>query len=216
MNDERNYINPLEEEVSASDFVNLGSLAEDMVYLLPGCSDLMIRKTLQTAYRDFCETTWALKATSTNVLVEDECSYRIVIPSQTYVFRVVNVKKGSSLLVEGRDYTANTGQPIKVVLLQAPTSSDSGTTLETEVVCVPTRGSEDLPTWFSDMYGNAIISGALFRLFSMGGKPWSDDAQARTEAIAWQNALNDASAKTISGSQVGNSPLNAINFEGML
>ena len=46
MNDERNYINPLEEEVSASDFVNLGSLAEDMVYLLPGCADLMIRKTL--------------------------------------------------------------------------------------------------------------------------------------------------------------------------
>ena len=43
-----------------------------------------------------------------------------------------------------------------------------------------------------------------------------DDAQARTEAIVWQNALNDASAKTISGSQVGNSPLNAINFEGML
>jgi hypothetical protein len=210
------YINPLEEEVSPTDFVNLGSLAEDMVYRLPGCADLMIRKTLQAVYREFCEMTWALRSVSTNELVEGEASYRIIVPSQTYVFRVVKVKKGNSILAEGTQFTAMTGQPIRIVLSSVPSSSDTGVLLETEVVCVPTRGSEDVPVWFSDMYGSALVSGALFRLFAMESKPWTDVSQAKLEGIMWQNSLNDATAKSISGSQIGNKQLNAINFEGML
>lgn len=216
MSEDLVYINPLDVEVSALDFVNLGSFAEDMVYRLPGCSDLMIRKTLQIVYRDFCETTWALKATSKVELVEGIVSYRIIIPSQTYVYRVISVKRGGHVISQRNHFSAVTGHPVTVVLAQEPASSDTGVVLETEVVCVPTRGSEDLPSWFSDMYGSAIVSGALFRLFSMGKKPWSDGTQANTEGIAWQNALNDASAKSIEGSQVGNGKLNAINFEGML
>ena len=37
------------------------SLAENMVYLLPGCDSVLIRKTLQATYRDFCKRSAALR-----------------------------------------------------------------------------------------------------------------------------------------------------------
>ena len=210
------YVNPLTIEVSPNDYQNLGSLSEDMVYRLPGCADLMIRKTLQNVFREFCLTTWALRGTSEHAIVADQASYNIVIPSSTYIHRIVSVYKGTSLLVENVDYTALTGTPAKVVLKSVPTSADSAVVLKVETVCVPTRGSEDVPTWFSEMYGDALISGALYKLFAMDGKPWADTSQAKLEGIAWQNAINEASSKSISGSQVSGKELNAINYGGMI
>ena len=43
------------------EFDSVPSLAEDMVYLLPGCDAVLIRKMLQSAYRDFCRRSAALR-----------------------------------------------------------------------------------------------------------------------------------------------------------
>lgn len=103
------------------------------------------------------------------------------------------------------------------MLKSVPTDSNAGVELTVETVCVPTRGSEDLPTWFSTMYGGALVNGALFRLMAMSDKPWTDKDQAKIEGIEWQNALNDASAKSIAGSsQVGNEKIDTINYGGMI
>lgn len=210
------YSNPLEEEAAPDDFVNLGSLADDMVYRLPGCSDLMIRKTLQQVYAEFCLQTWALRATTSITPVVAQREYRLVIPSQTYIFRVVAVKRNKSQLKEVRDYTALTGTPARIVLTRAPEVVSAGDEILVETVCVPTRGAEDVPTWFSTMYGAAIVSGSLFKLFAMSGKAWSDPAQAQVEAIAYQNAMSDASLKGIAGSQIHGAEHNVINYGGML
>ena len=210
------YINPLSEEVEASEFMNLGSLAEDMVYRLPGCADVMIRKTLQNVYREFCKITWALRSTTVSELVKGTSKYNVIIPSQSTVLRVVKVKKGTSVLQEGTQYRALVGSPAKIELLSVPTDCDEGVELSVESVCVPTRGAEDVPNWFEAMYGDALVSGALFVLFAMSGKPWTDESQAKMEGIKWRDALSDASAKSITSSQIGNKEINCINYGGML
>ncbi len=214
------YINPLEQEVTPVEFVNLGTLADDMIYRLPGCADVMVRRTLQSVFREFCTVTWAMRATVKIPLIAGERSYRIIIPSQTYILNVVGVWRGETRhpMTGGRDYSIVTGSPVTLHLPSAPIQEeqDEGVLIEVEVALVPTRGSEDVPMWFADRYSDALISGAMFRLLAMEGRPWSDKAQAAMESIAWQNALSSASVKSISGSQSGGIRLDAVNYGGML
>ena len=70
---------------------------------------------------------------------------------------------------------------------------------------IPHIGEERAPKAFLQRYGDAIIDGALARLFSMSGKAWTDAEQARQHAVAYSNALSEARLRGMQGGPAANS-----------
>ena len=183
---------------------SIASLAEDMVYRLPGCGDLMVRKTLQNAYREFCQKTDCLVFTDRITLKPSVTDYEV---SQNPCGIVECVRKAKiegdpRFLVLNREYFTLDDLPPKIrvsesLLPSSEESEDDYPVLDAECVIVPPMGGECAPLWFLQRYGHAVVSGAMYRLFSMTGKPWSDAAQAQQEAIRYENALTEAKARSL-------------------
>ena len=50
--------NSFQQEQDPPEFEKVSELAENLVYRLPGCTDLMIRKAIRSVFRDFCRETF--------------------------------------------------------------------------------------------------------------------------------------------------------------
>ncbi len=217
------YKNALEENAVAANLRNLGSLADDMVYRLPGCDDVMVRKTLQAACRDFCERTSALRFHIPVTFDVGRRSYPVVAPCDCRVKAVREVKFFHLWVetVDGVEVThkvftpANrkwTVEPGPVVVFTGAITEEfisSCTGFIAEVDCVPSMNSEDLPGPFVDQFGEAIVAGALSRLFAMQNRPWTDAAQAASEKITFEKAVNEAAFQAI-----GPRGTDAVNYGG--
>lgn len=78
------YKNPVSDDTTvtpaaATQNRNLGSLAEDVIYRAPGCSDLMVRKILQATWRDFAERACVVKHDFAAALVANQKEYELDI-----------------------------------------------------------------------------------------------------------------------------------------
>ena len=86
-----------------------------------------------------------------------------------------------------------------------------------EAVEVPRISEERAPRQFLRRYGDAIVDGALVRLFSMTNRPWSDPEQARQHGIAYSNALNEARLRGMNGGPAANAGKSfALDMRGMV
>jgi len=70
------------------------------------------------------------------------------------------------------------------------------TVLTVTAIDPPKAGSEKAPHWFFNKYGEAVVAGALVKLFGMTGKAWTDGARAQHELIRWENYLTEARLRT--------------------
>ena len=73
-----------------------------------------------------------------------------------------------------------------------------------EAVEIPHLNEERAPKSFLQRYGDALVDGALVRLFSMTNRPWSDSEQARQRGIAYSNALSEARQRGMCGGPTAN------------
>lgn len=90
--------------------------------------------------------------------------------------------------------------------------------IRVRIVELPKMGSEVAPKWFLDKYGEAVVAGALTRLFGMNGKPWADAVQAQSELIRYENFTTQARINSASedGSQCGNGHIEAVDTSDLL
>lgn len=204
------WTGPLGEDSQPLQIVNLGSLAENMVYRLPGCSDLMIRKTLQNVYREFCKISTGLRMRADFTRLEGVRDYTLNPIFASVIDTVTDVSLSTGTrLVANVDYVLVAGGSfISVRLAEGLVTDLAGTgetvpTLQVECVLVPLLNCEEAPAWFLSRYADAIISGALYRLFAMGNKPWSDGSQAAQEQVSYNNALNEVRLSFYSGDRSG-------------
>ena len=210
--------NPIDTEQEQVEYGSLASLSEDLVYRLPGCSDLMVRKTLQEVYRDFCSRSWCLSFTESGETPEDGAYY---IPRRIgSLSHVAEVSVGRRVLEQGRDWTlSRTPSPVVFLRLRPcrafhqthprhPEVEEDcmrhGCRAERERVRVkwveiPGIGCERCPGWFLERHGDAICHGVLAKLMSMTGRAWSDQAQASSELVQYENAVNFANAEYYGG-----------------
>ena len=72
-------------------------------------------------------------------------------------------------------------------------------TVWVEAVEIPSLNEERAPKAFLRRYGDAIVDGALARLFSMSGRPWSDPEQARQRGLSYSNTLSEARQRGMNG-----------------
>ncbi|MCL2104823.1 MAG: hypothetical protein FWH21_07190 [Kiritimatiellaeota bacterium] len=204
--------------------VNLGSLAENMVLYLPGCADVMIRKSLQEVFAEFCHKTGALRMDAAVNLRRGVTRYPLHAPFNCIVESVSEVRHGSRELRAGRGYGLHDGCPPYISLPGAWVDGvlDVERSPQPAVHCScalkPRMNSEECPDWFLQKYGYAIRAGAMARLKEMGGRPWSDPAQAAREMITYANAMNEAcvAAAGVDGSVSGPRGIDCFNYGGMI
>jgi len=181
---------PLTADAQPPQTLRLGSLAEDMVYKLPGCADLMIRKELQVVASDFCRRT-GIFIVEIRSEFDDADVAVLRVPFSAFIRTVLSVKTGSIVLRPGA-YRVS-GNPATLTLLESMVQPlDDDPSVFVEATLEPMTGCEDYPDDFIQRWGYGIISGTLARLFAMSKKPWSDPAQSALESAIYQNALTAA------------------------
>ena len=220
INGEMSYENPATADLapqSDSTKADLKSLVGDVVYRVQGCSDLMVRKMLQEAWRDFAERTGIMKYTFSATLASATYRYALSDAStddETCVGSIecAWMKKSGEAprrLFEARDIVLDTkSSPQAIVLTKLPTITGTDAITNYTVVAqlrmLPKRGSENIPTGILERHGGAIVHGALARMFAMANQAWSDTAQAQIESALYDKACEDASENTVFGDHVGN------------
>lgn len=210
--------NTFQNEVEAPELETLANLAENLVYRLPGCDDTVVRKTLQEVAREFVSDTQCLTSRQRLEVDEGGMCFpaprfggkvaevRAVWKFSRLLRRGIdwNWPVGSGLRlaqhiiqhgveaahatgvepVDARRYT-----PARNVMGETPASASPMPSPFTALVV------ERLPLFFESLprallgeHGDAICAGALARLLSMTGRPWSDMVQAAQERTNYENA----------------------------
>lgn len=215
--------NSFENEQARPEFENIANLAEDVILRVPGCTDVMVRKTLQATYREFARHTCVFHTVRRNGIVGHECAFGPTLPDM-YVDSVTEVRIGQKKLAQKYEYDVVDNsrvvlrgfpcfdmgvgdEALKFIVQAADVPPEFRHTcaphLEISCIEVPRSGSETAPAWFIEKYGEAIVSGTLYKLMSMTGKPWSDPAQAAVEKMTYDNFMNEARVRYVGGGQFG-------------
>lgn len=174
-------------ELEAPEMEALANLAENLIYRLPGIADVMVRKTIQEVYRDFCRRSCCLHGRR-YLKIGHDCDGKILF-APLYggmVDLVTDVCINGHRLYD-TDYV-NRGGTVHLPRRFVPSEFDVYD-IDALVVEIPAMNSESVPSWFVQRHGDSICSGVLARLMSMTGKPWSDQAQAQIERVAYENAV---------------------------
>lgn len=199
-----------DEQVETVSFATLANLAEDVVFRLPGCSDLMVRKTLQSVYRDFCRRSLCL-LTMRRLSLEPNVQYYPVIPVYgQLVDSVVKVEIGGTgprahALRQGVDYKVVDGSEVRILLMRhiLPKDEMTETFLNVSAVEMPSLDSETVPAWFIQKHGAAVVAGTLASLLGIANRPWSDPQSAVQERRAYENMVAEARLSYYGGGQFG-------------
>lgn len=198
--------NSFENEMEAREVETLASLAEDIVFRLPGCTDLMVRKTIQSVYRDFCKKTSVLVTHRKIDIVNGVAHYGVAPLLRGCVVGCIR-----SARIRHRDIVPNLMPDGTVVVdRRFLPVDDERIPMFLEVVEIPGVGCEEAPKWFIDKYGDTIVSGVLGQLMSMTGRAWSDPQVAADERMKFNSALTEARVLSSTGGQMSAGKLNFI------
>ena len=176
---------------------NISQLAERVVYRVNGCDNMTVLLVLRATFADFARLSCCFTTIRDVELEAGEREYPVaqMIPGM-FVDSVSGVMLRGRRLETPRHYIVSTGRVPVVVLAPelVPDSVDANNPISISIRAVerPKMNSEIAPAWFIQKYGDAIVSGALAKLFAMSNRPWSDPVQAQIELVAWQNALSSA------------------------
>jgi len=182
-----------DEETETPEMETLASLAENLVYRLPGCADLMIRKTIQEVYRDFCRRSCCLQGRRHFTISYDEPDI-VVGPMFGGLIDCIAEITYNRRKLGKRDYVV-TGSRISFRDGLIPYDGCDESQLpkiDVLTIEIPKIGSERVPCWFLQKHGEDICAGVLARLQRMTGKAWSDATEAQMNNIVYENAVNEA------------------------
>ncbi len=108
--------NSFQQEQEAPELEMLSELAENLVFRLPRCEDVMIRKTIQEVFREFCRETKCLTAERRIELVPGQREYPLFAAFGGVVTDVRSVAMGPHGLRAGQDYSTFGANPLVLVL----------------------------------------------------------------------------------------------------
>lgn len=196
--------NSFQNEQEAPELVTIAELAENLIYRLPGCADITVRKTIQEVYREFCRETKCLMADRVFEVIDGQTDYPVGSMFGGIVGEIREVSLDGMVLKLGRDYRAIEGMSPIVVLDRRyveipdnvpPTEEYLYSIPKAVRVCAteyPKMNSELAPSWFVEKHGDAVCSGVMARLCSMQGRPWTDIQTASDERIRYENYKSEA------------------------
>ena len=195
--------NSFQQEQEKPEFARISELAENIVLRLPGCDDVMIRKSIQEVYREFCRETKCLTAERPIEIEPGRIEYPLFPMFGGVVTDVRAVAIGVQRLRAGVDFSIVGASPVVVALApqwveelpRAPLAEAhihaAPRIMRVVQEEVPALNSEETPLGFIEQHGEAICSGVLARLCSMLNRPWSDAQVAAIERTHYENAKGE-------------------------
>lgn len=199
------WLNPLDEPAAgdASPPGSLADLAPEMVWRLPGCADLAVRKALQWAWSEFCVRTGAFRV-RVRAEPRGEGPVRLLPlapPVAAHHVRVVHAlarvdtPPPRPVPESGHrpGWRARPGGLVEIPAFLAPDGSRFAALCE----LAPDPGAESVPLPLLRLHAEALVSGALWMLMSQSARPWSDPASAAAEGVRWRNALSRAARHAV-------------------
>lgn len=197
--------NPFQQEQEAPELEMLSELAENLVYRLPRCEEVMVRKTIQEVFREFCRETKCLTADRMVEVEPGRLDYPLPPMFGGVVSGVRAVAVGVQRLKAGIDYATHGARPLVLHLSPRwvpPRDAPAVPPQEAHIHMgpplvrvlqeeIPSLNSERVPRGFIDLHGEAICSGVLARLCAMSGRSWSDPQVAALERANYENAKSE-------------------------
>lgn len=198
--------NVFQNDQTVPDLAKISELAENLVYRLPGCADVTIRKTIREVYREFCRDT---KVLTTHQVIRTECGIsNYTIPTSyggvVSEVRSVTLHNGFQLRY-GVDYRIVKGSNISIALDRrfVPVDIHHGHPIDRDIarqsniihvvaVEIPHMESEKAPRWFIDKHGDAIVYGVLARLYMTQGVSYTDNVRGPQMAGLYEDAKSEA------------------------
>lgn len=200
--------NSFQQEQETPELEMLSELAENLVYRLPRCEEVMIRKTVQEVFREFCRETKCLTAERMIDLKPGERHYPLAAVFGGVVTGVRTVTIGCRRLRLGFDYVTQGANPLVLSLWSYWVRKEPCCVPLAEAHIhakpyvmrvlqeeVPSLNSEKVPRGFIDLNGEAICSGVIARLCAMSGRSWSDPQVAALERVNYENAKSEMRMK---------------------
>lgn len=108
--------NSFQQEQERPEIVMISELAENLVFRLRGCDDVMIRKTIQEVYREFCRETKCLTAERLIDIEPGRAEYPLFSMHGGIVTNVRAVAIGVQRLQSGFDFSTRGASPKVLVL----------------------------------------------------------------------------------------------------
>lgn len=144
--------------------------AEDLLIDVPECPELKIQDALKRAWQDFCVETgvWQMKLDPIYT-AEDVYNYEIWPPDGTRVHLIMWIRDRKTDHPERFSFRP----PNKVELIRGDEKGERH--LDLLVSLKPDRKEgEGVPVFLVDSHGDAVESGALWRLYRVPGQPWTN------------------------------------------
>lgn len=208
--------NSFQNKQESPELVKIAELAENVIYRLPGCADVVVRKVIQEVYREFCRETKCLTEDRFLEIDDNRAEYPVSAMYHGVVGEVREVVIEHIRLMRDRDYRVVTGRETVVVLAdryvcfphnECPEGAHPARhrihvaealmhrgmrRMRIRATEYPKMNSEIAPAWFIAKHGDAIVSGVLSRICAMSGRPWANQQIAGDERIRYENAKSEA------------------------
>ena len=189
-------------------------------YVLPsvaGAANGLVTQAVRSAVRDFCRASliYTDEPGAINIVAGTD-TYTITPPADTEVVDFTHVEVNDvEILPRGNDWldrniqnwrTTATGParafrhpgPNQIQIVPTPSESITGGLVLTCAVR-PTEGSTDCPDWIMADWREAIVAGALERLYQMPRLPWSNAALYKEHQSSFTSWCNAAAARAVKG-----------------
>ena len=216
--------NSFETELERPECETLASLAQNLVYRLPGCDDNTIRLALREVYADFCRRSCCLRVRR-HFPVERDGVYMLPVAFGGTVRNVTEVLLRGRPLREGHEWQANdravfVDSRVTCTELDPCLHGDRHARpdiVEIAWIELPAFGSEKISRDVLARHGEALCSGVLARLLAQTQKPWSDPQLAPVEATRYEAAVNEECQRLYATSPHGSGSLgNAIDTSSLI
>lgn len=196
----------------------VSSLFPRLLPLVPGCPEPLAQQALVDAAIAFCEDSQAIRSDlDTLYVVAGVSEYELEPPTSQSVTTVLDVTIDGARLKslyfdESAGLPATTGKPTHFyttrntgnLVLHFFPAPDARYKANVTVATRPTRTSTTLEEDLTDLWADAVVSGAVARIASIPGQPFTSiemaSAMGSMSVAASRNARRSASSGQIRGS----------------
>jgi len=187
---------------------------------VPEAPDLLIDRVLIETARDFCKQTRAWRSTITETVTADTLTVDVTPPTEGELVDVVTASLDSQPLEKKTEFQLDeidpdwrtvAGTPFAILLgddtdqvIVAGLSSTTYTAgLTIRAAWQPILGAATLDGKLVSQFSDALVRGALGRLYLMPDQPWTSENKAGFYMTWYENDVNDAKSKVADGGMIG-------------
>jgi hypothetical protein len=210
---------PENEQSAANASGDLSSLLPDIVWRVPGASDLELRMAMRDAARDFCDRTncWQEPISFPGDFPHCPGHWPLAMPQGAVALRI----RENAAWISGRNAFRWRGFPGIHPLLDwqkwhAIPPFICGRAPMPIVAYAPGQDGETLPDDIVRRWGHAFVAGAVARLLATSDRPWFDKGRTAQQmaVVDFSAAVTDARAESEGlhqfGQPVGIGPLSTL------